>query len=116
VGHPRHSRFLYQDFCLSIIYAEPPHYRFDVIVLKEADCRDTGGSGFETGFGVGYGYSSEREHWDCGFASLSKCEQSGGVSVFFFEDGSEYSESRAGFSRLAYVCRGVARDCYQRKV
>lgn len=83
----------------------------DVVVLKEADGGDSGGSGCETGGGIVECDSPEGEDADGVLAGLMKFVEPGGWSagtVLFFEHGSEEGEVGAALGGLVDLFGAVA--------
>ena len=93
------------------VVSQSPDNVLNVVVLKEADGGDAGGSVCEAGWGVGECDSSEGQDRDFGFAGFAECGQASWACIFFFEDWSEDGERRTVGGGPDYFFRGVTGDC-----
>jgi hypothetical protein len=66
----------------------------NLVVLKEANGGDAGGSSCEAGVNIRRRDPAKGEDWDGCLASFAQKIQARGLGVSFFEDGSEDGEGR----------------------
>ncbi len=92
------------------------YHRAYVILLKQSDGRDPGGSGCEAGRGVRKGDPAEGQHRDTAFACQPKCLEAGGMTtrdIFLFEYGRKDREVAAVGCGLSYFFWRVTRHSDQ---
>jgi hypothetical protein len=80
---------------------------FDIIFLKQADGRDSRGSGFAAGAGIRESDSAESENWNCCLTGFAQQRQACGMStgtIFLFEDRREDGEGCAVDCSLGHFC------------
>ena len=68
------------------------HHGGDVVVLKEADGRDAGGSSFEAGVSIGNRDTAQCQDWNIREACFAEKLKARGMRISFFEDGGEDRE------------------------
>lgn len=82
----------------------------NVIVLKEADGGDAGGSCGKTGMGIRECDPSQGQHWDVRQACFLQKLEARGRCVFLFEDRGEDGERCGVGGSAGYFCWRVTGD------